>query len=220
MELWFSESHTKGVKLSIVVDKQLYSGQSKFQRIDVFSSPEFGRFLTLDGYMMLTEKAAALGRNAHLYLVHYPVETYGEYDPSKVLVMPVSFKGDYAAQIEKGLGFISDTIASGWVYTPKDVMATSDLPAEIAGKVEYIKERLKLADAIKAETEAFKETLLGLCLKHGVKSIVGDGWSASVREGYTSQRVDSKKLQAQHPDIYKECLTTTNNKPSITIKVK
>lgn len=56
MELWFSELHTPDVKLSIKIDRQLYAGSSSFQRIDVFESPEFGRFLTLDGYMMLTEK--------------------------------------------------------------------------------------------------------------------------------------------------------------------
>ena len=56
MDFWFSEHHSKDVKLSIRVNRQLYSGQSEFQRIDIFESPEFGRFLTLDGYMMLTEK--------------------------------------------------------------------------------------------------------------------------------------------------------------------
>ena len=56
MELWFSEPHTKDVKLSIRINKQLHSEQSEYQRIDVFESPEFGRFLTLDGLMMLTEK--------------------------------------------------------------------------------------------------------------------------------------------------------------------
>lgn len=56
MELWFSEPHTKNVKLSIRVDRQLYTAQSEFQRIDIFESKEFGRFLTLDGYMMMTEK--------------------------------------------------------------------------------------------------------------------------------------------------------------------
>ena len=55
MNFWFSENHTPNVKISIRVDRQLYSGKSEFQRIDVFDSPEFGRFLTLDGYMMLTE---------------------------------------------------------------------------------------------------------------------------------------------------------------------
>ncbi len=56
MELWFTERHTPNVKFSIRVDKQLYSAQSEFQRIDIFESAEFGRFLTLDGYMMLTER--------------------------------------------------------------------------------------------------------------------------------------------------------------------
>ena len=56
MELWFSELHTPNVKFSIKVDRQLYAGRSEFQRIDIFDSKEFGRFLTLDGYMMLTEK--------------------------------------------------------------------------------------------------------------------------------------------------------------------
>ena len=56
MDLWFSEPHTPDVKMSIRVDKQLHTEQSEFQRIDVFESKEFGRFLTLDGLMMLTEK--------------------------------------------------------------------------------------------------------------------------------------------------------------------
>lgn len=42
MELWFTENHTEHVKFSIEVDKQLYSAQSDFQRIDIFESPEFG----------------------------------------------------------------------------------------------------------------------------------------------------------------------------------
>jgi len=48
MELWFTKKHTENVRFSVQVDKQLYSLQSDFQRIDIFSSREFGRFLTLD----------------------------------------------------------------------------------------------------------------------------------------------------------------------------
>ncbi len=70
MELWFTEKHTKNVHFSIKVDKQLYSGQSDFQRIDIFESPEFGRFLTLDGYMMLTEKDEFV---YHEMIVHVPM---------------------------------------------------------------------------------------------------------------------------------------------------
>ena len=41
MELWFTEHHTPNVRLSIKVDRQLYSGRSEFQRIDIFDSKEF-----------------------------------------------------------------------------------------------------------------------------------------------------------------------------------
>ncbi len=73
MEFWFSEAHTPNVKLSIRVDRQLYSGQSDFQRIDVFESPEFGRFLTLDGYMMLTEKDEFI---YHEMITHVPMAVH------------------------------------------------------------------------------------------------------------------------------------------------
>ena len=82
MELWFSEPHTKNVKLSIRVDRQLYSGESDFQRIDVFESPEFGRFLTLDGYMMLTQKDEFI---YHEMMVHVPMAVHP--NVKKVLVI-------------------------------------------------------------------------------------------------------------------------------------
>ena len=56
MDFWFSEMHTNNVKMSIRVEKQLFSGTSDFQRIDVFESAEFGRFLTSDGSVIFSEK--------------------------------------------------------------------------------------------------------------------------------------------------------------------
>lgn len=82
MELWYSEKYTDNVKISIKVDKQLYSGQSEFQRIDIFWSQEFGRFLTLDGLMMLTEKDEFI---YHEMIVHIPMAVHP--DCRKVLVI-------------------------------------------------------------------------------------------------------------------------------------
>jgi len=70
MDLWYSELHTENVKFSIKVNKHLHSSQSDFQRIDVFESTEFGRFLTLDGYMMLTERDEFI---YHEMIVHTPM---------------------------------------------------------------------------------------------------------------------------------------------------
>lgn len=82
MDLWFSENHTTDVRLSIKVDKQLYSAQSEFQRIDVFESKEFGRFLTLDGFMMLTEKDEFI---YHEMITHVPMSVHP--NPKKVLII-------------------------------------------------------------------------------------------------------------------------------------
>ena len=73
MELWFSEKHTETVSFSIKVDKQLVSMQSPFQRIDIFESEEFGRFLTLEGYMMLTEKDEFI---YHEMITHVPMAVH------------------------------------------------------------------------------------------------------------------------------------------------
>lgn len=82
MELWFSEKHTPNVKLSIRVDKQLVSVQSDFQRIDIYESNEFGRFLTLDGYMMLTEMDEFI---YHDMIVHVPMAVHP--NPKNILVV-------------------------------------------------------------------------------------------------------------------------------------
>ena len=42
MEMWFSDIHTDGVKLSILIEEQLFSSQSEVQRIDVLESRDFG----------------------------------------------------------------------------------------------------------------------------------------------------------------------------------
>ena len=75
MEFWFSEFHTPDVKHSIRVSRQLYSKQSDYQRIDIFETPEFGRVLTLDGNVMLTE------RDEFIYdemIVHVPMAVHKE----------------------------------------------------------------------------------------------------------------------------------------------
>ena len=56
MDFWFSEMHTANVKMSIRVERQLFSGDSDFRRIDVFESPEFGRFITSDGSVIFSEQ--------------------------------------------------------------------------------------------------------------------------------------------------------------------
>jgi len=75
MQLWLTEAHTgtDTVRFTIKVDRQIYSGKSRFQRIDIFESPEFGRILTLDGFLMVTEKDEFI---YHDMMVHVPLAVH------------------------------------------------------------------------------------------------------------------------------------------------
>ncbi len=55
-ELWFTENYCPDARFSMRVDRQVYSAKSRFQQIDVYDTPAFGRVLVLDGCLMLTEK--------------------------------------------------------------------------------------------------------------------------------------------------------------------
>ena len=70
MELWFTENHTDNVKFSIKVDRHIVSVKSDFQKIDVFDTPEFGRVLVIDDYIMLTEKDEFI---YHEMIAHVPM---------------------------------------------------------------------------------------------------------------------------------------------------
>ena len=56
MGFWFEEYHTANTKFGIRVGEQLYHGESEYQKIDVFDSPEFGRVLTSNGSVIFTDQ--------------------------------------------------------------------------------------------------------------------------------------------------------------------
>lgn len=72
MELWYTEHHTEHVRFSLKVKEELFSKQSEFQHIAVLDSVEFGRILTLDGCLMVTEKDEFI---YHDMIVHVPMAT-------------------------------------------------------------------------------------------------------------------------------------------------
>ena len=67
----FDESH-----------EHLYTGKSEFQKIDILQTAEFGRVLTLDGLVMVTEKDEFI---YHDMITHVPMATNP--DIKKVLVI-------------------------------------------------------------------------------------------------------------------------------------
>ena len=82
VEMWFSDMHTENVKLSIKIERQLFSAQSEYQRIDVLESREFGKILVADGDLMLTEMDEFI---YHEMISHVPMAVHP--DVQQVLVI-------------------------------------------------------------------------------------------------------------------------------------
>lgn len=54
----------------------------------------------------------------------------------------------------------------------------------------------------------------------GKPKLIQDGFSASIRAGYTTKRFDSKRFEKECPDIYKEYVKESSVSSSITIEVE
>ncbi len=70
MELWYTEEQTKNIKFSMRIKEHLFTDESKFQKVDIFDSYEFGKLMTLDGLVMVTEKDEFI---YHDMIVHTPM---------------------------------------------------------------------------------------------------------------------------------------------------
>ena len=82
LDLWFTERWSEDTKFSIKVKEHLYSEETPFQKIDFFTSDEYGRFFTLDGMIMITEKDEFI---YHEMITHVPMCT--NLNIKKVLVI-------------------------------------------------------------------------------------------------------------------------------------
>ncbi|MGI6153297.1 MAG: polyamine aminopropyltransferase [Christensenellaceae bacterium] len=69
---WFYEEYSEGARFGIRIKEHLVDDASDYQKIDFFDSYEFGRFFTLDGFIMITEKDEFI---YHEMIVHVPMAT-------------------------------------------------------------------------------------------------------------------------------------------------
>lgn len=82
MHHWVLDSVGPGVAQALQVDGVLYDGRSAFQRIQVATSPLFGRILVLDDAVQTTERDEFA---YHEMLVHLPMVTHPA--PRRVLIV-------------------------------------------------------------------------------------------------------------------------------------
>ncbi len=78
----YHEITPEGFGIAIEKDKDLFTGKSEFQTVDVFHSRAFGNVLTLDGLMMVTERDEFF---YHEMITHIPMLTHK--NPENILIV-------------------------------------------------------------------------------------------------------------------------------------
>ena len=73
---------------------------------------------------------------------------------------------------------------------------------------------------LKGMQDTYKERLLSLMEEYDVKEIDIPELKITRKFASTRESLDSKRLRAEHPDLYDEYVNITDVKGSITIKVK
>lgn len=82
LDLWYQEKHNDEIALGLHVKSVLHSTQSEFQRVDILDTTGFGRVMTLDGLMMVTERDEFV---YHEMISHIPLLSHP--NPKRVLVI-------------------------------------------------------------------------------------------------------------------------------------
>ncbi|HHX62918.1 MAG TPA: polyamine aminopropyltransferase [Epulopiscium sp.] len=72
MELWYTEDQTDNVRFSMKIREHLYTEKTPLQQLDIFETYEFGKLMTLDGLVMITEKDEFI---YHDMIVHVAMAT-------------------------------------------------------------------------------------------------------------------------------------------------
>ncbi len=82
MDIWYSDNHTDNLNFSIRINKQLFSAESEFQRIDILESVDMGKILVTDGDLLFSEKDEFI---YHEMITHVPMAVHPNVE--KVLVI-------------------------------------------------------------------------------------------------------------------------------------
>ena len=82
LDMRYCELSKDGFGCCMTVKQTLFSGQSEFQKVDIFDTESMGRVLTLDGLMMTTERDEFY---YHEMISHIPMMSHK--NPESVLVI-------------------------------------------------------------------------------------------------------------------------------------
>jgi hypothetical protein len=97
---------------------------------------------------------------------------------------------------------------------------SSQVPIIAPDVVQYVADLAKQFAEVDAKYKEVKETVRKAMEAHGIKSFDSEQFKATIAVDSTSTTFDTKRFQAENPELYKQYLKTTCKKGGFTIKLK
>lgn len=150
-----------------------------------------------------------------VYLVH----GIGNVDPFKVKgvqLLPID-KDEVAIEtLKKGLQILDDAITSGWLPTLRTEEKAED--TILLDDINEMESLLRQKEEIDSKIATIKERLMEYMMISGVNKIQCPQGNLSYSKPTITRTIDSKRLKAEHKDIYDAYLVENERKGSITYK--
>ena len=150
-----------------------------------------------------------------VYLVH----GIGDVDPFKVKgVQLLSIDKDEVAieTLKKGLQILDDAIESGWQPTLRTEEKAED--TILLDDINEMESLLRQKEEIDSKISAIKERLMEYMMISGVNKIQCPQGNLSYSKPTITRIIDSKRLKAEHKDIYDAYLVENKRKGSVAYK--
>lgn len=181
-------------------------------------------------WMLLREKANAMGLSPHLIFSHY--DTNGiesiydhEFESNRLSFyhfVPLGadkWLNHNAEQIKQGLEVISDCIHD-FEYSKREELTTEDLPDEIALVISGVSDILVQIKDAEKKVEDFKAKMCEIMRIKGIKSIKTDAFQMTYVPESARSSFDSKEFAKQNPAEYEKFLKVSQVKEQLKITLK
>lgn len=178
-------------------------------------------------WLLLREKANAIGADAQLFLLHYPTtgmfnaDSYEFARSRRIEIEEDSVRAD-VDELIKGLRIIAATLPTFEWKQPEEI-AAYNLPAATQEALVELKHKMDAIKAMEKEVEDFKTQMQTemekLYNEHGIKSIKCDAFGITYVAATESVGFDQAKFKSENPDIFAKYNTkVTKRKAYVTIK--
>ncbi len=150
MNLWFTEDWTDHLRVSIRVKEVLHREKTPYQEICVYETADFGRLLTLDDIIQVTERDEFF---YHEMLAHVPLVAHPS--PRRVLIIGGGDGGTAREALKHGVEVVQVEIDERVVEAARRFLPTMaqsyDHPSHrlvIGDGVEYVRRRAETYDVV------------------------------------------------------------------------